>query len=193
MEKLTRQDLLPLERYAEQRPQIRREVIDHKKRRHIALGAHVRLLFEDRLTIRYQVQEMLRIERIFEPKAIQEELDAYNPLIPDGDNWKATMLIEYEDVDERRRQLALLRGIEERVWVQAAGGERLYAIADEDLERDNATKTASVHFLRFQLDAGAIAALQGGAAVSMGVDHPHYGVQSLLPGDQREALVADLD
>lgn len=191
MEKLTRQDLFSLEHYAERREAMRREAIAHKKNRRISVGGHIRLLFEDRVTIQYQVQEMLRVERIFEAKGIQDELDAYNPLIPDGDNWKATMLIEYEDVAERQRELALLKGVEDRVYVEV-GGRRVYAIADEDLERENAEKTSSVHFLRFQFDAAALGALRGASAVKIGVDHPHYASTVELEAAQRQALVADL-
>lgn len=191
MKPLTRQDLFSLEQYAERRPQIRREVMSHKQNRHVVIGAHLRLLFEDRLTIQYQVQEMLRAERIFEAHAIQEELDAYNPLIPDGDNWKATMLIEYEDVEERRVALERLRGIEDRVYAQI-GEQKVYAIADEDLERENDTKTSSVHFLRFQLDAGQVAKVRGGQAFSFGADHPEYREVVQLSDAQRQALLADL-
>lgn len=191
MEKLTRQDLLPLEQYAERRDAMRRDAIAHKKNRRILVGEHIRLLFEDRVTIQYQVQEMLRVERIFEAKGIQDELDAYNPLIPDGDNWKATMLIEYEDVTERQRELALLKGVEDRVYVEV-GGRRVYAIADEDLERENAEKTSSVHFLRFQFDADALDALRTADAVKIGVDHPHCASAVTLEIAQRQALVADL-
>ena len=191
MEKLTRQDLFSLEHYAERRDAMRREAIAHKKNRRISVGEHIRLLFEDRVTIQYQVQEMLRVERIFEVKGIQDELDAYNPLIPDGDNWKATMLIEYEDVAERQRQLASLKGVEDRVYVEV-GGRRVYAIADEDLERENAEKTSSVHFLRFQFDADALGALPAANAVRIGVDHPQYTSAVELEAAQRQALVAEL-
>ncbi|HNE02336.1 MAG TPA: DUF3501 family protein, partial [Plasticicumulans sp.] len=168
MTALTRADLLSLERYAVERPAFRARVIAHKKRRQLALGAHLTLCFEDRLTIQYQVQEMLRIERIFEPGGIDDELAAYNPLIPDGCNWKATLLLEYPDVDERRAALAVLVGIETRVWFEVAGHARVFAIADEDLERSRADKTWSVHFLRFELDAPMVGALRTGAALSAG-------------------------
>ena len=193
MKKLTRQDLYPLEIYAEKRPDIRREVIAHKRRRQIDLGEHICLLFEDRLTIQYQIQEMLRIERIFEPKAIQEELDAYNPLIPEGSDWRATMQIEYADVDERRVALQQLKGIEDRVWVRVATEERIYAVADEDMERENDSKTASVHFLRFPLGVAEVAMLKDGAALTIGVDHPAYSAEVRVEGEKREALVADFD
>ena len=193
---IDRNSLLSLEAYAKQRVQFRAKVMEHKKRRTVHLGEHVTLQFEDELTIRYQVQEMLRIERIFEEEGIQHELDAYNPLVPDGANWKATMLIEYPDADERRRQLAALKGIERRVWVQVGPGDgeggRVYAIADEDLERENEEKTSSVHFLRFELDAETRRRLQAGKGVKVGVDHPSYGAVVELAPEVRAALAADL-
>lgn len=192
MTALTRADLLSLERYAVERPAFRARVIAHKKRRQLALGAHLTLCFEDRLTIQYQVQEMLRIERIFEPGGIDDELAAYNPLIPDGRNWKATLLLEYPDVDERRAALSVLVGIETRVWFEVAGHARVFAIADEDLERSRADKTSSVHFLRFELDAPMVGALRAGAALSAGVDHPAYAAAIEVGGGLREALLADL-
>src|ERR687895_1840473 len=171
---IDRNSLLSLEAYAKQRNEFRAKVMEHKKRRTVHLGGHVTLQFEDELTIRYQVQEMLRIERIFEDEGIQGELDAYNPLVPDGSNWKATMLIEYPDVEQRRRMLAALKGIERRVFVEVQGCERVYAIADEDLERETEEKTSSVHFLRFELDGRMREALRRGAAVTVGVDHAQY-------------------
>jgi hypothetical protein len=189
---IQRESLLTLEAYARQRAQFRARVMEHKKRRTVHLGGHLTLQFEDELTIRYQVQEMLRIERIFEEAGIQHELDAYNPLIPDGGNWKATLLIEYPDAEERRRRLAELKGIERRVWVQVGGEARVYAIADEDLERENDEKTSSVHFLRFELDAAARRAAAQGAPVRMGVDHPRYAASLELAPEVRAALVADL-
>ena len=190
MKKLTREDLFSLEQYAERRTDIRAEVMAHKQNRRISLGDHIRLLFEDRITIQYQVQEMLRAERIFEAAGIEEELAAYNPLIPDGDNLKATMLIEYEDVNERQQALARLRGIEDRVWVQIAD-QRAYAIADEDLERENDVKTSSVHFLRFQFDDKAGVRLRAGAPLSFGVDHDLYSATTVATQAQRESLAAD--
>jgi hypothetical protein len=184
---------MTLETYARERNAFRAKVMEHKKNRTVRLGEHLTLLFEDELTIRYQVQEMLRIERIFEDAGIQSELDAYNPLVPDGGNWKATMLIEYPDADERRRMLARLKGVEERVWVQVEGSERVYAIADEDLERENDEKTSSVHFLRFELSEAARRALAKGAPVAMGVDHPAYGFEvGSVPEDVRATLAKDL-
>jgi hypothetical protein len=194
MPKITPDSLLTLEAYARARGDFRARVIAHKKRhRSVPLGDHVTLLFEDELTIRYQIQEMLRIERIFEAEGIRDELDTYNPLIPDGGNWKATMLIEYPDVDERQRMLGALKGIEKRVWVRVAGCERVYAIADEDLERENENKTSAVHFLRFELKPPMINALVAGAALAIGVDHPHYteAIDSVSPGI-RTSLVQDL-
>jgi hypothetical protein len=192
MPRIERGSLLSLEAYARERNAFRARVIEHKKARTVALGDHITLIFEDELTIRYQVQEMLRIERIFEDEGIRGELEAYNPLVPDGTNWKATMMIEYPDVDERRRALAQLKGVEDRVWVQAGEGARVYAIADEDLERENEEKTSAVHFLRFELDAAARAALAGGASLTMGVDHPHYQARETVAPAVRAALAADL-
>lgn len=193
MEKLTRADLYGLEKYAEIRKSFRDKVIAHKKNRYVALGEHLRISFEDRLTIQYQIQEMLRVERIFESSGIEDELDAYNPLIPDGQNWKATCMLEYVDVDERQRALAALVGIEDRIWVQVAGCERVYAIADEDLDRDTDEKTSAVHFLRFDLTPQMATAVKSAANVAMGVDHHKYSfVLDALPREVRESLAADL-
>ena len=189
---IKRENLLSLEAYARQRGEFRARVIEHKKKRTLRLGAHITLQFEDELTIRYQVQEMLRIERIFEDDGIQGELDAYNPLVPDGGNWKATMLIEYPDADERREMLARLKGVERRAWVQVEGCERVFAIADEDLERENAEKTSSVHFLRFELSAAMRQHLRGGAGIAAGVDHPEYRASAQATPEVRDALAADL-
>ena len=188
---IKRESLLSLEAYARERSAFRAKVIEHKKLRTVALGGHVTLLFEDELTIRYQVQEMLRIERIFEEDGIRHELEAYSPLVPDGANWKATMLIEYPDADERRRMLAKLKGIERRVWVRVGDGERITAIADEDLERENEEKTSAVHFLRFELGPAA-ARLKQGASLAIGVDHPQYNAKlDPVPQEIRAALVRD--
>jgi len=189
---IKRDSLLSLEAYARERNAFRARVIDHKKRRTVRLGSHITLLFEDELTVRYQVQEMLRIERIFEEAGIQHELDAYNPLVPDGSNWKATMLIEYPDAEERKRMLARLKGIERQVWVQVQGSERVLAIADEDLERENEEKTSAVHFLRFELTPPMRKALRAGAGVSVGAEHPAYRAQGELAPEVRAALAADL-
>jgi hypothetical protein len=189
---IKRDSLLSLEAYARERNAFRARVIEHKKRRTVHLGGHVTLQFEDELTIRYQVQEMLRIERIFEDDGIQGELDAYNPLVPDGSNWKATMLIEYPDPEERKRMLARLKGIEDRVWVQVERHERVYAIADEDLERENDEKTSSVHFVRFELSGAMRDALRKGAGLAVGVDHPEYRATTELAPEVREALAADV-
>jgi uncharacterized protein DUF3501 len=189
---ITRENLLSLEAYARERNAFRARVMEHKKRRTVPLGEHVTLLFEDELTIRYQVQEMLRIERIFEEQGIRGELEAYNPLVPDGTNWKATMLIEYTDPEERKRALALLKGIERGVWVQVQGHARVHAIADEDLDRETQEKTSSVHFLRFEFDAAMRAALARGASVRIGVEHPHYRASTELVPEVRAALCADL-
>jgi hypothetical protein len=192
MTHLTRDSLMTLERYAKERPQFRARVMEHKKTRTVPFGEHVVLIFEDEFTIRYQIQEMLRAERIFEEAGIQDEIDAYTPLIPDGANWKATMMIEYSDIEERRRMLAQLIGIEDRVWIQVAGHDRVHAIADEDLERENAEKTSSVHFLRFELAPGMVSALKRGAVVEMGIDHPAYRVSADIVPAVRESLVGDL-
>jgi bacterioferritin (cytochrome b1) len=189
---IDRNSLLTLEAYARQRAQFRAKVMEHKKRRTVHLGGNITLQFEDELTIRYQVQEMLRIERIFEEAGIQHELDAYNPLIPDGGNWKATMLIEYPDAEERRRMLAALKGIERRVWVEVEGLPRVHPVADEDLERENEEKTSSVHFLRFELDAQARERLRQGATVTIGVDHPQYKATVTLEPAVRASLASDL-
>ena len=184
---------MTLEAYAKARKDFRARVIAHKKERTLHPGEHVTLLFEDELTIRYQVQEMLRIEKIFEEGGIQDELDAYNPLIPDGRNWKATMLIEYEDEKERRAALARLKGIEAKTWVRVEGCAKVYAIADEDLERESDEKTSSVHFLRFELTDEMAAALKYGMALAVGIDHPHYRAEiDPVPAAVRAALLADL-
>jgi len=171
---IKRDSLWTLERYAKERHQFRARVMDHKKNRTVRLGPNLTLIFEDELTVRYQIQEMLRTERLFEEEAICAELDAYNPLVPDGSNWKATMMIEYADPGERQAMLAKLIGIEDRVWVQAQSCSRVYAIADEDLDRENEEKTSSVHFLRFEFAPAVREALLRGAQISMGVDHPAY-------------------
>jgi len=193
MQKISRDSLMTLEAYAKARKEFRAKVLAHKKARTVHLGGNLTLVFEDELTIRYQIQEMLRIEKIFEEQGIQEELDAYNPLVPDGRNFKATMLLEYEDVDERRAALARLKGIEDRVWVRVEGCAPVYAIADEDLERENEQKTSSVHFLRFELTQEMIDALKYGMALGIGVDHPHYEAKrDPVPPETRAALLADL-
>ena len=192
-QKLRPEDLYSLEQYARQRAQFRPRVIAHKKRRSLQVGPNATFCFEDRLTVQYQVQEMLRIERIFEAEGIEDELGAYNPLVPDGSNWKATLMIEYPDPDVRKAALAKLKGIEDVCWVQVAGHERVHAIADEDLERENEEKTSSVHFLRFELTAPMVAAAKRGAAISVGIDHDHYRhAVDPVPDPVREALVADL-
>ncbi len=193
MPTIARDSLLSLESYAKQRTEFRARVLEHKKHRTVAIGEHVTLIFEDELTIRYQVQEMLRIERTFEEQGIQDELDAYNPLIPDGRNFKATMMIEYLDVAERQKALAQLKGIEDRVWVQVEGCKKVYAIADEDLERENEEKTSAVHFLRFELDEEMCKALKYGVALSIGVDHPAYThAVGAVDAQTRASLLKDL-
>lgn len=194
MQLLSRTDLMPLEVYAEKRTDLRAQVMQHKKHRQVHIGAYATLYFEDRTTILYQVQEMLRAERIFERAAIQDELDAYNPLIPDGSNLKATFMLEYTDPELRKVELARLIGIEDRVWLSAEGHQRIYAIADEDMQRETTEKTSSVHFLRFEFEPAMIAALKSGAALGAGIDHAHYHDEvQPLPQAVRDALVADLD
>ncbi len=191
--KLIRADLMSLEQYSTARRDFRAKVLDHKSRRTVAIGPNATWSFEDQLTVQYQVQEMLRVERIFEASGIQDELDAYNPLIPDGSNWKATFLIEFPDVEERRLRLARLRGIEDRCWVRIAGFDRVFAIADEDLERENDEKTSAVHFLRFELSAQMCVQVKDGAAIAMGVDHENYRHDvSALPQPVRDSLAKDL-
>jgi hypothetical protein len=193
MEKLTIDDLLSLERYHKERPRLRAEVLEHKRHRQAPLGPHLTLYFEDRLTMRYQIQEMLRAERIFESEAIAEELAAYNPLIPDGTNLKATMMLEYTDVDQRRTALERLNGIENAVYLEVGTLGRVFAYADEDLERSDETKTSAVHFLRFELDAAMRNALKNGARLTLGVDHEHYRHELDGSAELRKALAADLD
>ena len=190
---LTRADLWSLEAYSEKRAAFKAEVLEHKRNRRIALGDHVLLLFEDVTTIRYQIQEMLRIEKVFESAAIQEELDAYNPLIPDGSNWKCTLLIAYDDPDERKRRLEALLGVEERIWLQIGSEERVFPIADEDLKRSRDNKTSSVHFLRYELSSAMVSAIRAGAPMSAGVDHPAYPVSGMEVADAvSHALAQDL-
>jgi hypothetical protein len=190
---VTRDSLMTLEAYARQREEFRAKVMAHKKTRKVYLGNHVTLMFEDELTMRYQIQEMLRVERIFEEDGIRDELEAYNPLIPDGSNWKATMLIEYPDVEQRRQMLTRLKGAEKRVWVQVSGCGRVHAIADEDMEREDEEKTSAVHFLRFELTPEMIRSLKHGAALVIGIDHPAYQVAGETVGDAvRLSLIKDL-
>ena len=193
MSKLTRKDLYSLEEYSAMRDEYRKKIMAHKENRRLELGEHLLLLFEDQLIIQYQIQEMLKAEKIFEAAAIEEELDAYNPLIPDGNNWKATMMIQYTDVAERQHQLTRLIGIENLIWVQVEGFEKVYAIADEDLERDNVEKTSAVHFMRFELSSDMAAAVKSGAAVSAGVEHENYQhTVSPIASKLRDSLANDL-
>ena len=192
--KLTRDDLWSLEQYAEKRNEFRAQVMEHKKSRQVAIGPNATLYFEDRMVMQYQVQEMLRIERIFEKDAIQEELDAYNPLIPDGSNWKATFMLEYPDVEQRKIELGKLLGIEKKVWVRVGELDKVYPIANEDLERETEDKTSSVHFLRFELKPDMVEAAKSGAAISMGIDHDAYRYEVVPVADNiRQSLAADLD
>jgi len=194
MAKLSRNNLLSLEQYAEQRDAIRREVMAHKKKRQVPIGNHITLYFEDETTMRYQVQEMLRIEKLFEPDEIQDELDAYNPMIPDGSNWKATFMIEYPDEQERRRRLAELKGIENTLYIQIDGFDPVYAIVNEDLERSTDDKTSSVHFARFEFTAEMIQAMRDGARITAGVRHDAYPEGPVeITGEVRESLLSDFD
>ena len=192
MTKITRDSLMSLETYARERPQLRARIIPHRRMRSINLGEHLNLQFEDEETVRYQIQEMLRIEKIFEEAGIQEEISVYGPLVPDGTNWKATLLIEYPDEAQRRVELARLTDIENLVWVRVAGCDKVFAIADEDLERSTEEKTSAVHFLRFELTPAMIAGVKSGQALSMGVDHPNYSLSLEVPSPTRQGLVADL-
>jgi hypothetical protein len=192
MSQLTPEDLYSLEEYARIRGDFRAEVMAHKQNRKVHVGSHATLYFEDRLTVKYQIQEMLRIERIFEPDGIADELAAYNALVPDGSNWKATFMVEYPDVDERREALAKLIGIEDEVWVQVAGKDRVYAVADEDLEREDETKTSAVHFLRFELTPEMVAGMKDGAGLSVGIEHSNYRVAVAAAAATRDSLAGDL-
>ena len=192
MSKLLREDLFSLEEYASKRTEFRKQVMAHKKHRKVHLGDHITLYFEDRMTMQYQIQEMLRAERIFEADGIQEELDTYNPLVPDGSNWKATMMLEYSDEEERKQALEKLIGIERLTWVQVGKQEKVYAIADEDLERETEEKTSAVHFLRFELTAEMLAALNAGADMRMGVEHSDYQAEITVPATTRSSLLVDL-
>ncbi len=189
---ITPDSLMTLEAYSKYRKQHQQDIIALRRLRSVALGEHVTLQFESEQTIRYQIQEMLRIEKIFEEEGIQSEIDAYAPLVPDGANWKATMLIEYPDVNERKRELARLIGIEDRMFVEVEGGERVYAIADEDLDRENEEKTSAVHFVRFELSAEAISRIKAGAAVKLGCDHTHYPAHVAIAPETLASLVSDL-
>lgn len=193
MNKLTAEDLHGLEAYAKLRSEFRARVMEHKQHRRLPLGDHITLIFEDRLTMQYQVQEMLRVERIFEEDGILDELNAYNPLIPDGSNWKATLMIEYEDDDERRQELQRLVGIEDQIWVQVGDADPILAFADEDIERSTASKTSSVHFLRFELPPDTVAALKNGASLVAGVSNPNYSYTARVGEAMCESLIADLD
>ena len=189
---LTRNDLFSLEEYAQKRPEFRAKVMEHKKKRRVAIGEHAALYFEDALTMQYQIQEMLRIERIFEADGIQEELDVYNPLIPDGSNWKATFMMEYADVEERKAMLAKLIGVEKVLYVQVEGFDRVNPVANEDLDRETEDKTSSVHFVRFELSPEMISAAKQGATIKAGIDHAAYNEEVVIEGDIRESLIGDL-
>ena len=192
MSKLAPNDLYSLEQYAKARPGFRAQVMAHKEERKVPIGPNATLYFEDRLTMQYQVQEMLRIERIAHPKGIADELEVYNALVPDGTNWKATFMMEYPDVEERRMALAQLKGVERRVWVRVSGFDPVYAIADEDLEREDETQTSSVHFMRFELTPEMRRAARGGAAIAAGIDHEHYRHSTQVTPAVRQSLAQDL-
>ena len=190
---ITRKDLMSLEQYAEKRPAFRQQVLQHKKNRQVALGPNATLYFEDRLTLLYQIQEMLRIEKVFEADGINEELEAYNPMIPSGRNFKATFMIEYTDADMRAAQLEKMVGIEDLVWMMVEGFDKVWSIADEDLERSNATKTSAVHFMRFEMSDDMAQALKTGANWSIGVQHPVYTYEYKVEGETKDCLLNDLD
>jgi hypothetical protein len=189
---LTREDLFSLEKYSSIKDEYRAKVMQHKKNRQVPIGEHATLYFEDALTMQYQIQEMLRLERIFEADAIQEELDVYNPLIPDGSNWKATFMVEYEDVEERKKALAKLTGIEDTIWVKVGNFGKVFSIANEDLDRTEPDKTSAVHFMRFELTPEMVAAAKQGASIKAGIDHPEYKMEVELPPAKRDSLAADL-
>ena len=192
MSKLTHEDLYSLEEYSRIRPDFREKIIAHKKNRRVGVGKDAAVYFEDALTMQYQVQEMLRIERIFEHEGIQEELDVYNSLIPDGMNWKATFMLEYNDVEERKAALAQLIGIEKKLWVQVEGFDKVFAIANEDLDRETEEKTSAVHFVRFELSAEMVSAAKQGSQIKAGTDHANYQEETIISGGVRESLVGDL-
>ncbi|TVT54918.1 MAG: DUF3501 family protein [Sedimenticola thiotaurini] len=192
MSKLSHTDLFSLEEYSRIRPDFRAKVIDHKKNRRVVIGEHAALYFEDALTMQYQIQEMLRIEKIFEADGIQDELDVYNPLIPDGQNWKATFMVEFSDVEERKVALARFIGIEQALWIQVDGYDRVHAIANEDLDRTTDEKTSAVHFVRFELTSEMVSAAKQGATIKAGISHPEYDEETVLSQAVRESLVGDL-
>ena len=189
---LTREDLFSLEKYAAIKTEFRAKVMEHKKNRRVAIGEHAALYFEDALTMQYQIQEMLRLERIFEADAIQEELDVYNPLIPTGSNWKATFMVEYDDVEERKKALSRLTGIEDTIWVKVGNFDKVFAIANEDLDRSEPDKTSAVHFMRFELTPEMVAAAKQGATIKAGIDHPAYREETELAPNKRDSLAGDL-
>ena len=192
MNRLSRADLWSLEEYSERRVSFKSKVMAHKKTRQVALGDNARLYFEDDLTIRYQIQEMLRIEKVFEASGIDEELDVYNPLIPDGSNFKATFMLEYDDIQERQKQLAQLVGVEDRVWIQIGEGEKVWPVADEDLERSTDEKTSSVHFMRWELSSSDVQEVKNGTDIRMGIDHSGYKAEQLISQQVRDSLANDL-
>ncbi len=190
--KITRESLMTLEAYSKYRKENKAQIMAHRQLRSVHLGEHINVQFESETSIRYQIQEMLRLEKIFEDDAIRQEIEAYAPLMPDGSNWKATMLLEYPDVNERKRELARLIGVEDRMFVEVEGHARVYAIADEDMDRENAEKTSAVHFLRFELAAAMCAAVKAGASVKLGCDHTHYPAHASIPAEALASLASDL-
>ncbi len=190
--KITRDSLMTLEAYSKYRKQHKGEVVAHRKQRTVHLGEHITLNFESELTMRYQIQEMLRIEKIFEEEGIDQEIEAYAPLVPDGTNWKATMMIEYPDINERKRELARLIGVEDRMFVEVEGHERVYAIADEDLDRETEDKTSAVHFVRFEFPPAVCLAIKAGASAKLGCDHRHYPAHLTIPAETMASLAGDL-
>lgn len=190
--KITRDSLMPLEAYSQYRKDNKAAIMAHRQLRSVHLGEHINVQFESETSIRYQIQEMLRLEKIFEAEAIDQEIEAYAPLVPDGSNWKATMLIEYPDVNERKRELARLIGVEDHLFVEVEGHDRVYAIADEDMDRENDEKTSAVHFVRFELDPAMCAAVKAGAGVKLGCDHTYYPAHVTIPAETLASLASDL-
>ena len=190
--KITADSLMTLEAYSTYRKEHKAQIMAHRQLRSVHLGEHINMQFESEISIRYQIQEMLRLEKIFEAEAIEQEIEAYAPLMPEGSNWKATMLIEYPDVNERKRELARLIGVEDHMFVEVEGQPRVYAIADEDMDRENDVKTSAVHFVRFELDPAMCAAVKAGASVKLGCDHAHYPAHLTIPAEALASLVSDL-
>ncbi|EJL85276.1 Protein of unknown function (DUF3501) [Polaromonas sp. CF318] len=190
--KITRDSLMTLEAYSKYRKENKPAIIAHRKLRSVCLGEHINLQFESETSIRYQIQEMLRVEKIFEEEGIEQEIEAYAPLVPDGTNWKGTLMLEYPDISERKRELARLIGVEDHMFIEVEGHGRVYAIADEDMDRENDEKTSAVHFVRFELDPAMCAAVKAGAGVKLGCDHTHYPAHVNIPAETLASLASDL-